>query len=175
MIRGLGFAIRHINRGDLATLAPLLNDLDLRGEYLPGTLTSPLDLEKKFEADGVANDGYTRLLIVEQATDKIIGTIWHFKSVPYFNAREIGYMMLSNEHRGRGIATQSVRLLARHLFETMLINRLEIRMDTRNLGSEKVAINCGFHKEGVARGASFVRGQHVDMNVYALLRHEWAD
>jgi ribosomal-protein-alanine N-acetyltransferase len=60
----------------------------------------------------------------------------------------------------------------RHLFSSTLVNRLEIRMDTRNQASEKVAIKCGFQKEGVSRGANFVRGQHVDMNLYALLRGE---
>lgn len=43
-------------------------------------------------------------------------------------------------------------------------------MDSRNLASERVAIKTGFTKEGVARGANFVRGKHIDMNVYALLR-----
>lgn len=45
-------------------------------------------------------------------------------------------------------------------------------MDTRNEASEKVAIKNGFQKEGISRGANFVRGQYVDMNVYALLRGE---
>jgi ribosomal-protein-alanine N-acetyltransferase len=174
MIRGPEITLRHIRRGDLEVLAMLLSDLDLRGEYLPSALASPVDLEQKFAADGVANDAFTRLLIVEKDSDRILGTIWHFRSVPYFNAREIGYTMFSREHRGRGIATQAVRLLVRHLFDSLLINRLEIRMDTRNLASERVAVKCGFTKEGVARGANFVRGRHVDMNVYALLRHELA-
>lgn len=172
MVRGSEISLRLIRRGDLELLAALLADLDLRGDYLPSALVSPVDLEQKFAADGVANDAFTRLLIVENTTERIIGTIWHFRSVPYFNAREIGYTMLSTEHRGRGIATQAVRLLVRHLFDSLLINRLEIRMDTRNLASEKVAVKAGFTKEGVARGANFVRGRHVDMKVYALLRDE---
>lgn len=174
MIRGSSFTIRHIQRDDLPSLARLLSDLDVRGEYLPNGLASPVDLEHKFNLDGVANETFTRLVIVDATSNGIIGTIWHFKSVPYFNAREIGYTMLSLEHRGRGIASQAVRLLARHLFDSLLINRLEIRMDTRNAASEQVAIKCGFTREGVARGANFVRGRHVDMAVYALLREELA-
>ncbi len=63
-------------------------------------------------------------------------------------------------------------MLSQYLFNTLLINRLEIRMNTANLASEKVAINCGFTREGVARGANFVRGQQMDMAVYALLREQ---
>jgi ribosomal-protein-alanine N-acetyltransferase len=171
MIKGSNFVIRHIVTSDLSALIPLLNDPDVRGEYLPSAIQSPVELEKKIQADGMANDNLVRLLIVEQQSNSVIGTIWHSRAVPYFNAREIGYT-LANEYRGQGIGTEAVRLLVRHLFSSTLVNRLEIRMDTRNQASEKVAIKCGFQKEGVSRGANFVRGQHVDMNLYALLRGE---
>ena len=171
MIRGPNIKVRHIYRSDLPALIPLLNELEVRGEYLPNGLLSPVELEKRFDLDGMSNDNFERLLIVNGEA-KVVGTIWHFKSVPYFNAREIGYTMLSAEHRGAGMASEAVALLSRHLFDSLLINRLEIRMDTHNLASEKVAIKCGFTKEGVARGANFVRGHHVDMHVYALLRQE---
>jgi RimJ/RimL family protein N-acetyltransferase len=171
MIKDGNLAIRFITRHDLATLIPLLNDLELRGEYLPGAITSPRAFEKNFDIDGLANDSHEKLLIVDQ-DDTILGIIWHFKSVPYFNAREIGYTVLAKTQRNRGIATRAVRMLSQYLFNTLLINRLEIRMNTANLASEKVAIKCGFTREGVARGANFVRGQHVDMAVYALLREQ---
>jgi ribosomal-protein-alanine N-acetyltransferase len=171
MIKSSNFVIRHIVTSDLSALIPLLNDPDVRGEYLPSAIQSPVELEKKIQADGMANDNLVRLLIVEQQSNSVIGTIWHSRAVPYFNAREIGYT-LANEYRGQGIGTEAVRLLVRHLFSSTLVNRLEIRMDTRNQASEKVAIKCGFQKEGVSRGANFVRGQHVDMNLYALLRGE---
>jgi [ribosomal protein S5]-alanine N-acetyltransferase len=173
MIKGSNFIIRHVIPSDLPALVPLLNDPDIRGEYLPSAIHSPVDLEQKIRADGMANDALTRLVIVEQPGDAIIGTIWHSKAVPYFNAREIGYTLFE-EYRGRGIVTEAVNLLVRYLFNSTLINRIEIRMDTRNKASEKVAIKCGFQKEGVSRGANFVRGNHVDMNLYALLRHEAA-
>ncbi len=173
MLKGSTFIIRHVAREDLPALIPLLNDFDVRGEYLPSAMQSPLQLEHQFNADGMASDALTRMVIVEQPGNAIIGTVWHTKAVPYFNAREIGYALLG-EHRGRGIITEAVNLVVRYLFNATLVNRLEIRMDTRNLASEKVAIKCGFQKEGVCRGANFVRGQHVDMNLYALLRSELA-
>ena len=171
MIKAGNFHIRHVVSADLPALLPLLNDPDVRGEYLPSAIHSPLDLEQKLRADGMAGDALVRLVLVDDATGAIMGTIWHAKAVPYFNAREIGYT-LSHDYRGRGIATEAVRLLVRYLFNATHVNRLEIRMDTRNRASEQVAIKSGFQKEGVSRGANFVRGQHVDMSLYALLRQE---
>jgi ribosomal-protein-alanine N-acetyltransferase len=72
-----------------------------------------------------------------------------------------------------GITSEAVRLLTDYLFGTKTINRLELRMNTHNLASEKIAIKCGYLKEGIARGANFERGKHVDMASYALLRCEW--
>lgn len=167
------FHIRHVAERDLDTLLPLLNNLALRGEYLPCRLTSPHKIRAQFKVDGLSSEEYERLLIVDKA-DMIIGTLWHFTSVPYFNAREIGYVLFADAQRGKGIMSAAVGLLARQLFHSTQINRLEIRMDTRNLASEKVALKCGFQKEGVSRGANFVRGKHVDMAVYALLRDEVA-
>lgn len=171
MIKGSNFVIRHIIRSDLPSLVPLLNDPDIRGEYLPSAIHSPIDLERKIQDDGMANEALVRFVIVAQPGDTIMGTIWHSKAVPYFNAREIGYT-LASEYRGQGVVTEAVNLLVRYLFNSTLVNRLEIRMDTRNQASERVAIKCGFNKEGVSRGANFVRGKHVDMNLYALLRDE---
>lgn len=171
MIKGSNFVIRHVVHSDLPALTTLLNDPDVRGEYLTNAIHSPIELERNLKADGMVSDTLVRFVIVEKSGGTVIGTIWHRKAVPYFNAREIGYT-LSNEYRGRGFVTEAVRLLVRYLFDSTLVNRLEIRMDTRNEASEKVAIKSGFQKEGISRGANFVRGQHVDMNVYAILRDE---
>lgn len=69
--------------------------------------------------------------------------------------------------------TEAVQLLTDYLFKTTLLNRLEIHMNTDNLASEKVAIHCGFTKDGIARGAVFSRGKHVDIAMYSLLRTDW--
>ncbi|SFG93287.1 hypothetical protein SAMN05518865_12389 [Duganella sp. CF458] len=74
MIRGSTIHIRHIHSSDRALLAPLLNDHDLRGEYLPSALVSPSELERKFAGDGVANDAFTRLPIVDSESDRTIGS-----------------------------------------------------------------------------------------------------
>jgi RimJ/RimL family protein N-acetyltransferase len=171
MLTHSDFKIRHVAEADLDILIPHLNNLTLRGEFLPCRMTSPHSIRQQFKENGLSSDDFERLLLVDHA-DTILGTVWHFKSVPYFNAREIGYILFSEAQRNKGLVSGAVTLLSSYLFRSSQINRLEIRMDTRNLASEKVALKCGFQKEGVARGANFVHGRHVDMCVYALLRDE---
>ncbi len=172
MIEGSAINIRHVRKSDLTKLIPLMNDLQTRGQYLSSSITSPNLIEKNFDADQMSSEAKETLLIVDKK-DNIIGALWHFKSVPYFNAREIGYTLYALEQRGRGIVSESVKLLSAYLFKSRMINRLEIRMDTKNIASEKVAIKCGYQKEGVSRGANFVNGKNVDMFIYSLLRNEW--
>jgi len=173
MLSNENIKIRHVEERDLDDLISLDNDLDIRGEYLPCGLISPQRTKLQFKENGLSSEAHETLLIVNKS-DEILGKIWHFKSVPYFNAREIGYTLFDIEQRGKGIVSQAVELLTDYLFSSRQINRVEIRMDINNIASEKVAIKCGFTKEGTSRGANYVRGRNVDMHIYAKLREEWA-
>lgn len=172
MLEGKRFRLRHVHRDDIPALVTLINDLTLRGEYLPMNIVSPARFEKTFEETKMSSEAQETLLIVD-FEDQILGTVTHFKSTPYFSALELGYHLFSIEHRGQGIGTEAIQLLSAYLFNNKQINRLEIRMDVRNEASAKVALRNGFRQEGVSRGADFVRGKFVDMAVYALLRQEW--
>jgi ribosomal-protein-alanine N-acetyltransferase len=172
MIEGKRFQLRHVFKHDLERLTPLLNNLALRGDHLPYSMTAPQLIEHNFERDSVTPDALERLLIVDKQDD-ILGSLWHFKGAPYFNAREIGYILYKSDLRRSGIVSEAVAMLCDYLFKSRLLNRLEIRMNVDNIASEKVAVKCGFQKEGIARQASFSHGRHVDVNVYALLRREW--
>jgi RimJ/RimL family protein N-acetyltransferase len=147
------FNIRHVLKSDLSTLVALINDLTLRGEHLPVSMMSPEVFEKKHASDSMSTDDAETFVIVDKE-DRILGRIGYFKSHPHFNALEIGYQLLSVQHRGSGIATRALRLLVEYLFKTKLINRLEVRMIVDNFASEKVAIKCDFRHEGISRGAT---------------------
>jgi hypothetical protein len=51
----------------------------------------------------------------------------------------------STDLHGKGIMSEAVALLTRYLFETTLLNRLEIHMEAGNTGSEKVAVKTAFN------------------------------
>lgn len=172
MIKGSCFHLRHIRKEDVMPMLELMNHPDAKGDFLSQELMLPGVAEKKFEDESRSKDQFETFLIIDE-NEKMIGRVFHFKTVPYFNSREIGYGMFVKNLHGKGIMTEAVKLLRDYLFNTMLINRLEIHMNIDNVASEKVAINCGFQKEGIARGAIFTHGKHRDIAMYALLRNEW--
>ena len=83
----------------------------------------------------------------------------------------LGYW-LAPAARGRGVASRSVRLIARWAFETLHLARLEITCGPDNLGSQHVAQRCGFTREGVLRSHLPFKGARRDAVVFSLLPGE---
>jgi RimJ/RimL family protein N-acetyltransferase len=57
----------------------------------------------------------------------MVGSIWFFKSIPYFDGLEIGYTMFDPHQRRRGIMTEALSLCADYLFQSKHIHRLQLR------------------------------------------------
>lgn len=172
MIRGSSFILRTIMEKDLDELVLLFGDRSLQGDYLPVQLVSQSHLREEFKKDGFWSSAFKRLLMVGEE-DRIIGTLWIFKPVPYFDALELGYALLDREQWGKGLMTEAAGLVVDYVFSTERVNRLEIRCDVENRASARVAEKLGFTHEGIARQATLSRGTHHDMRQFALLRTDW--
>jgi RimJ/RimL family protein N-acetyltransferase len=84
---------------------------------------------------------------------------------------EIGYVV-APAARNRGIASRAVSLLTRWGFDELGLERIELRIDARNAGSERVAERAGFRKEGVLRSLAFKDGLRSDVGVWSRLQHD---
>jgi ribosomal-protein-alanine N-acetyltransferase len=65
---------------------------------------------------------------------------------------EIGYFIDENYWQ-KGIATQAVKLIEKEAFNKLGLTRIEILMQPENKASEKVALKCGYIKEGLLKKA----------------------
>ncbi len=86
------------------------------------------------------------------------------RAIPSF---EIGYWCRTSFTR-QGYTSEAVRALTAFAFESFKAQRLEIRCDSRNIGSRKVAEKCGFAFEAMLR--NYVRandGTLRDMLIFA--------
>ncbi|WP_418907033.1 GNAT family N-acetyltransferase [Glutamicibacter endophyticus] len=72
-------------------------------------------------------------------------------------------------YRGRGVVSAALRTLARVLFDTHGIHRLELGLRVNNPGSRRVAERAGFICEGRERGKFLIDGQRVDTLMYSRL------
>jgi ribosomal-protein-alanine N-acetyltransferase len=171
LIRGKTIRLRTVRETDLDRLYALLTDIAHRGDFVPLRIPAEATFKRQFHETGFWSEDYGRFLIVD-ATEEIVGSIWFFKSIPYFDGLEIGYVVVDPQHREQGIMTEALSLCADYLFQSTKIHRVQLLIAEGNIASERVAEKCGFTYEGTARQAMFQRGRHHDMKLYALLRDE---
>lgn len=81
---------------------------------------------------------------------------------------DFGYF-LGSPYVGRGYMTEAVKHLTTYAISTLGFNRLEIRMDAKNLRSRNVAERSGYIFESAQRNsARNVAGELADMCIYAI-------
>jgi RimJ/RimL family protein N-acetyltransferase len=107
--------------------------------------------------------------------DQPIGTVsWH--PVLYgpnlgSQALDIG-ISLRPWAQGRGHGSRAQRMLARYLFATTPVHRVQASTDVANVAEQKALARAGFLREGVLRGAQWRQGTWHDMVSYARLRED---
>jgi RimJ/RimL family protein N-acetyltransferase len=173
MIRGELIQLRLVRETDLDALFTCLTDIRNRGDYFPINIHSEMWLRKQFQDNGFWSDDKGLLLIINEAA-AIIGHIEFFKPVAYLDGYELSYLIYDPVQRSKGATTEAVKLLTRYLFDTKKVNRLQLIIHPENAASRRVAEKNGFMHEGVMRGVWYHRGQYHDVEVYALLRREYA-
>ncbi len=82
---------------------------------------------------------------------------------------EIGYF-LDERHWGKGIATEAVKQAEKIAFEDLGLVRVEIRLEPENKASERVAIKCGYTKDGLIRKNYKRDGEYRDCLLYAKVK-----
>ncbi len=110
---------------------------------------------------GILDDPATVAFVVER-DGKVVGGV---------AVRDVGNRVgdlrwwLYGGHRGRGLATRAVRLLADYALGHLGMERVEARVDPENQPSLRVATRAGLRREGMVRG----RHHRADATGYVLL------
>ncbi|QSB12532.1 GNAT family N-acetyltransferase [Lysinibacillus fusiformis] len=87
---------------------------------------------------------------------------------------EIGYIV-NPDYWGKGVATQSAKLMITFGFEKLKLHRICATCDPRNIGSAKVLEKVGMLKEGVLRENMLMKdGVWRDSFLYSVLKQEWS-
>jgi ribosomal-protein-serine acetyltransferase len=142
--------------------------------YLPNVaeLVSAQDAETHLEAASErARKGeiYEWHLFEDMA---LCGSI-RVRDIDYFDRKaKVGYF-IGSHFQGKGIVTSSVRAVLAYCFESLKLNRMELRCAADNKQSMRVAERLGFTHEGLLRQDEFLNGTFVDVHVYSMLRDEF--
>lgn len=89
-------------------------------------------------------------------------------------AVELGYWVNATEVR-RGFAVEAISAMLRVAFDVDRVERVDLRIDTRNLASMAVARRLAFHHEGTLRRQYFGDASApIDLEALSLTREEYA-
>jgi RimJ/RimL family protein N-acetyltransferase len=110
--------------------------------------------------------GDSMFAVADPATGEFLGGAGvHHRSE---GTAEIGYWTMPTA-RGRGVATAVTKALTGYAFSHG-VRRLYLRIELENGPSQRVAIACGYLREGVQRGAGKgPEGARTDLSVWARL------
>lgn len=111
-----------------------------------------------------------RLILVHKNTGQIVGSSGLHRIDWQARKFEIGYWVRTSFER-QGYVTEAVNAITRFSLEELQANRIEIRCDSRNTRSARVAERLGFRLEGILRNdACAVDGSLRDTMVFSKVR-----
>lgn len=172
-------------RGELVDLRPMVvadiehgertaNDPDYNGEYGSFAFAGAGSVRRRFEDDGYLSHDHGRLIVVDKAGETVGGVsyIAIFHGPPPANrVYNIG-IDIDPAQRRRGYGADAQALLARYLFETYTVERIEASTDVENIPEQRALERAGFTREGILRRAQWRAGEWHDVCLYSKLRGE---
>jgi len=106
--------------------------------------------------------------IFDAQTGQLLGSVALNQVNRPHNYANLGYWVRTSK-AGQGIATASVKLIARFGFERLRFTRLEIIVPVGNRPSQRTALKVGAFLEGSLRHRLVLSGQLHDASLYSLL------
>ncbi len=106
------------------------------------------------------------LVIADRAENTYLGEV--MLALGENDVAEVGCCVVPHA-RGRGIATEALKLLTEWGLATLGLGRVQVFVAPENVAALRLAKSAGFQREGVLRSYLMIDGQRVDAVVLARL------
>lgn len=121
-----------------------------------------------------SNDRALPFVVIDKASDKIIGSTRFLNVVPSHRRVEIGNTWYAKSYQKTGVNTECKFLLLSHAFEKLNCIAVEFRTHWHNFPSRNAIARLGAKQDGVLRNHQIEPdGALRDTVVYSILRDEW--
>lgn len=175
MLYGKRIRLRGNERSDLPKFVEWLNDPDVRRTL---SMSMPISqaIEEQWFENMLKRPSEEQSLGIEIKDGdgwRLIGNCGIFDINWRARSAEVGLFIGDKSCWNKGYGTEVMRLLLRHGFETLNLNRIFLRVDAANLGGIRAYEKAGFVHEGRFRQGTFQGGEYRDMLFMSVLRSEW--
>ena len=115
-------------------------------------------------------------IVFDKRTDTYAGCT-RYMGINWINkVLEIGSTWIGREYQGTGLNAQMKQLMLNHAFDEMYFEKVEFRIDERNLASRKAVEKLGAVLEGILRkNVYLLDGYKRNTCCYGILREEWKE
>lgn len=164
--------LRPLELGDAATITPWFNDQAVIRHLLRH---QPMSVRAEEEWLAKAGQGDDVILgIVLKDGDRLIGSTGLHKFDWRCRHAAFGIVIGIQEEWGKGYGTEATKLIVRHGFETLNLNRIWLEVYEYNQRGQHAYEKAGFQLEGRWRQHTFRDGRYWDVLLMGVLRDEWA-
>lgn len=175
MIYGERIRLRGVEREDLPKFVEWLNDPEIIENLVMVLPMSTAEEDRWFEklADRPPEE---RPLVIEMKTEqgwRMIGNSG-FHNIEWKNSSAgVGIVIGDKSVWNQGYGTEAMRLLVRHGFETLNLNRIYLHVYEPNKRAIRAYEKAGFVLEGRLRQGRYKNSQYQDEFIMSVLRSEW--
>ncbi len=169
--------LRAPERSDIPRFVTWLNDPEVRAGLLVSLPLSTADEEGWFEAMLKRPlEEHPMTIEVRQGDDWLPVGNCGFHNVDWrCRAAEVGIFIGEKSLWNRGYGTEVMRLLLKHGFHTLNLNRIALDVYETNPRAIRSYEKAGFVHEGRRRQAMYKDGRYVDILQMSVLRSEWQE
>ena len=170
--------LRAPERTDLPHFVVWLNDPEVRSGLAMHLPFSLAEEEFWFEAM-IKRPPSEHVLVIEVRYEEYsenwtaIGTCSFHEIDWRIRKAEVGIVIGEKGYWNKGYGTETMRLLLKHGFNTLNLNRIALRVFSNNPRAIRSYEKAGFVVDGHLRQAEYKDGQYFDEIIMSVLREEW--
>jgi len=145
-------------------------------QYSPTKIDTPEDLKAYTETALQQKNNATAIpfIILDKVTNTYAGATRYMNINRQHRVLEIGSTWIGRNFQGKGLNMHMKFLMLQHAFEVMSMDKVEFRVDERNITSRKAVEKIGGKLEGILRKNVILNDGFIrNTCCYGILKDEW--
>lgn len=173
--RGALVYLRALGSADVPRWAAWFNDSDVTRQMNKGQFPNTEGQQSEVLERLQRSRTDLQFGIATASADELIGIIGIHRIDWTHRHGDVSVVIGEADHRGKGIAVETIGLVVAHGFEKLNLHKLTAGMWATNVGSRRSFEKNGFVLEGTLRESFWCEGRWVDEIRLGLLRSEWGN
>jgi RimJ/RimL family protein N-acetyltransferase len=174
VIAGRRCRLRPLSRSDLSHSLKWRNDPAVRDAVLGYRFPVTEKMEEGWYDRVLADQGGKRATFAIEDLDGALAGLVHLFDIDWpCRLAHFGIVIGESSRQGRGIGSEATALMMAYGFDTLNLERIELRVVDSNVRARHIYAKLGFADEGRLRRAAFIAGAPADVIVMGLLREEF--